>query len=342
MVVGFSHSIDADPNRIEMFVPHYRTFLSLAYGLEQARSNVDVRILTRRWIKDQYDITEDMEKNIILRENVDDFCQILSDFDPLYVMFWNGADQQDMVFICRDQGRIPIFCELGWLPQSGNTVFDFFGVNAGSGLAAIGPLKRSCGDRVLDWRENYLASRKYDAPEEELSDLQENFIFIPLQMESDTNIIYHSSFKKMRDFVIRISQSLPNKILLIRPHPNQMDVELGDLPDNCIVTNAGSLYYWLRKSEAVIGINSTVLIEACAMYKPVCGFGDGIGRRKGIFITEGDDVPSDLSAIIQNTEINVEAINGFLEELVFRRQINYMDFSNVDRLKENHVLSHIA
>jgi hypothetical protein len=45
--------------------------------------------------------------------------------------------------------------------------------------------------------------------------------------------------------------------------------------------------------QAFVGLNSTVLIKAAAMYKRVCAFGEGIGHPKNVFILEVNETPPD-------------------------------------------------
>ncbi|MEI3855659.1 MULTISPECIES: methyltransferase domain-containing protein [unclassified Ensifer] len=193
------------------------------------------------------------------------FNEFLDVFDPEFHIVWNGHVERQLVKISRSRGVQVAFCELGWLPQKETFFIDFNGVNAQSSLAHLPLLDRVVSNTFDRWRKSFLEERVVEPVN------VENFVFVPLQMENDENIISYSPFKTMAEFVSYVRDAVGGT-LVVRPHPGQPDVSLPDLPD-VIVRRDGTIDSWISASNYVVGINSTSLIEALLYEKVVyaCG-----------------------------------------------------------------------
>lgn len=186
------------------------------------------------------------------------------------VFIWNGRQCQHIIEKCRSLG-IPIyFSELGWLPQNGTFYFDRKGVNYESSLldwkyTEITPEQRQRLNIQLEYYQTILA--KKTGIEEQ------GFVFVPFQVESDSQIILHSPrIKKMQELVDYVCAFVPGKIIF-KAHPKQ---DPGDirLPERCNLYCAGTTHDFLPVCDYVVTVNSTVGVEALSYYKPVINLGD--------------------------------------------------------------------
>ena len=181
------------------------------------------------------------------------------------------------------------FAENAWFPQSAGCYVDRTGPNA---LSSI------CGsiqdDSPLDEegvtgfvRELHSRMDLSNSPAAKL-DLK-GYMFVPLQAERDAQILYWSHCKGKRGwrqawFVDQLCKAFPNEQIVIRPHPRdpqtarrieETSEEFRNHP-NASFQTAGNSYQWLARAKAVVGITSTVLLEALTFYKPVCAMGSGL------------------------------------------------------------------
>lgn len=111
-------------------------------------------------------------------------------------------------------------------------------------------------------------------------------IFIPLQVQSDTNILLHSPHcKTMADLVAMVHRSFHDDgvAFVVRPHPEEVktNLKLPSLP-NTYIDSRGSLASWIDASDLIVTINSTVGLEALLRDKPVLAIGRGIYGGKGM------------------------------------------------------------
>jgi capsular polysaccharide export protein len=119
--------------------------------------------------------------------------------------------------------------------------------------------------------------KKYNKPKEFNS---KRLIFFPLQVQLDTNIIYYSPFKTMREAFIRIYEKFNDEstFFVVRPHPEEVEDFKVNLPvyNNIIISSDNSLEYWIDVSDVVVTINSTVGLEALLKNKKVVCIGESI------------------------------------------------------------------
>lgn len=114
----------------------------------------------------------------------------------------------------------------------------------------------------------------------------QRIIFIPLQVQSDTNILLHSPHcKTMADLVSMVHHCHHEKgvAFVVRPHPEEVktNLKLPSLPDT-FIDSRGSLASWIDAADLVVTINSTVGLEALLRNKSVLAIGRGIYAGKGM------------------------------------------------------------
>lgn len=245
---------------------HLQTFMN--FGMLLKRHGLEFCIVTHPDLLNYTSLSDmDLErvKPISRFDGHQGFAKILDEIDPDYHVVWNGHVEREVVKVSRSKGVRVIFCELGWLPQRDNFVADFNGVNGQTSLPYLPLLNEIVPAQYATWKDAFISQRTIVPLD------VENFVFVPLQMENDENIISNSPFRSMSDFVLYL-RSVISGTIVVRPHPSQQDVTLPDLPD-VIIRRDQTIDSWIAASNYVVGINSTSLIEALIYDKIVysCG-----------------------------------------------------------------------
>ncbi len=265
-----------------------------------------------------------------------DARKLASDLDairPQAIILWSGATQIDME-VCRLAGerKIPVrFVELGWFPQSKTVYFDYEGTNARSSIRTFDLTQRPLDPRLDEWLRSYRAERAAPRP-----DIDGEYIFVPLQDIRDVNISLASPYQSMDAFVSALATRFPHKHFVVRPHPHFSDVWLTPHA-NVSVRRDLSIHPWLQHASAVVGINSTALLEALCAGQPTHSVGVGISTGLDVMyefdgvdsMTLHDDIDSDRA----------ERTRRFLSELIFTRQTQTSDLANPDMLPSIYGLS---
>jgi len=174
--------------------------------------------------------------------------------------------------------------ENGWLTQDDGCYIDPMGTNANSSLVGAAP------DFPIDPDlDEWIAELHKRHDVEGFDPGIEDYIFVPLQMEHDTQIMYHSNIdqpymQKQRWMLEQICKEAPEAPIVVRPHPRHpemMDIWEGDdslfkAHPNIHIRHDGNSYQWCSKANVVSGVNSTVLTEALTFGMQICYFGEGI------------------------------------------------------------------
>ncbi|WP_444886436.1 capsular polysaccharide export protein, LipB/KpsS family [Microbulbifer sp. JMSA008] len=207
------------------------------------------------------------------------FHKVIESYKPEKIIIWNGLPhyQQDFINLARDinPNQKFSFLEAGWFPQSGTYYEDPLGVNAQSSISITKPKTISSEERqnVRQWKVSY--REKFGD-----NDISDNgYLFIPLQLETDTNITKFSPFSTMKNFLEWAeSHVAPNIDIIARQHPLDRTPPFNLLPPNSRIKldNETPLHQLISKSSCVLGINSTVLLESLIYDKPVYAVGDGV------------------------------------------------------------------
>ncbi|PVY78310.1 capsular polysaccharide biosynthesis protein [Tamilnaduibacter salinus] len=242
----------------------------------------------------------------------------LNDLGANAVMTWNGAllVTGALADAAKELGLESFYLERGLLPRS--LVFDPCGVNNESSLAGEGwlsnaprepdeaevnALKAYCktikttGQSIV----NTASQRQAESVYTELDlDPRRPVVLLPLQIESDSNIINNSPFfKSMERLIQDVRETLSDSDaqLIVRPHPEDRlrrdTIEaLCEGPDVrcCWDLSLSSL---LDVTQLVVVINSTVGLEALMQNIPVVALGRSIYDRKGftLDLTEATALP---------------------------------------------------
>lgn len=246
--------------------------------------------------------------------------------EPDTVYIWNGSHdhQSDIIEFLRDKKCKVVYAEMGWLPQHKHFYLDDKGIHSNSSIASKTFTKPTNSEKST-YRDivNSLLDNTY-------RDIKENDkkILVPLQIEGDTNITHHSHYQNMEQFIREIVEWVPSDYnIVFRPHPKDTkSLMINDLPDNCSMTSEGDIYQLILESSIIIGINSTVLIEALALGKKVIAFGQGIFNGCDDVVRIDDFRAVDFSSLKFQDCYRVQFINYLVEE----RQLSFKELKKVN------------
>lgn len=157
---------------------------------------------------------------------------------------------------------------------------------------------------------------------EDKVDLPKKFIFIPLQVQDDTQIIINSPhIDNMNEFVELCYKTIkkvdPNIRVVVKEHPQDFGrrsyKKLSKKHKDIIWLKKYPINEVLKKSSVVITINSTVGIEALAYNKPVITLGKAFYNVDGLVhhAVQPEQLPELVNLALKNKP-NLTLIDKFL------------------------------
>lgn len=242
------------------------------------------------------------------------------------IVIWNGQrfPENLIMNIAKYFKKKTIFFEVGFFPNT--TVIDPKGVNFyNSVVRDINfyknyPIKEETLPKSINKR-NHLIKRKL-----EYIELPKKYIFVPFQTSFDTQIVYNSPWIKSMPMLFDIIEQIANKtktIFLFKEHPHERDFTYEELhkraENNPFIkfANANETYELIKKSEAIITINSTVGLEALLMNKKVIVLGNAFYALDKI--TKKASNIDELEDIIKNLDkwkVESDLMKRFLSYLI--------------------------
>ena len=235
-------------------------------------------------------------------------------FNPKMVGLWNGVKYPQNIALKLSQNLKHLFFENGFLPNT--TQVDFKGVNALNSVPRDIEFYKKLNYTNLSLPKE-LVPRKFEGNQQIVKvKLPEKFIFVPFQVAYDSQIIYFSDFKSMRELfylIKEISEKL-DLSFVFKEHPSDKKSDYSDLyketNDKVIFANSISTQELIEKSEAVITINSSVGMESLLFHKKVFVLGEAFYRIDGIVKpTTKKELLNDLK---DDFEIDEKLVNNFL------------------------------
>jgi capsular polysaccharide export protein len=154
--------------------------------------------------------------------------------------------------------------------------------------------------------------------------LPQNYIFVPFQVDYDTQIITHSHWIKNMRMLFDVIKSVAKDSeyhFIFKEHPSS-GIEYSDLHKkaasipNMSFRNTYSTQELIEKSQAVITINSTVGIESLLFHKKVIVLADAFYNIKNITY-QARDKKALLEQInnIKMLELDTKIVDNFLKYL---------------------------
>ncbi|QHJ13579.1 hypothetical protein FX988_03845 [Paraglaciecola mesophila] len=192
------------------------------------------------------------------------------------VVVWNGSTSAFLPIIEKLKAlKIAItFAECGFFPQHQYFYFDRLGVNNNSQLYFddLSWVNEQMLQNLKQLRQQFLSASQDGV------NTQRRYIFIPLQVPSDSNVLNHSKFTNgMQPFIDFIEAQYPQQNLVFKPHPKDRlshtyryyrgKVSSKDTIQLC------------AHADIVHGINSSVLYEAALLGKKVVVEGDCLLKK---------------------------------------------------------------
>ena len=182
-----------------------------------------------------------------------------------FVVIWNGLQHTALAVsrICSMRGIPKCYIEWGMLSQSDHFFIDPCGF---------------CGDSILNKDLSWINKQDIDKMLEKRSELQskypisdEGYILVPLQIENDTQILHHTKYNNMDDFVKDIENMYPNNTIIIKTHPNSTAKRSFD---RAIISEERDFMTLASKASVVVGLTSTTLYEAGILGKKIVAIGN--------------------------------------------------------------------
>lgn len=276
---------------------------------------------------------------------LEELLKLIDKIKPDFLVGWNGNGPH-FIFLMKVAAKIkelPIFhVERGLLPDT--FVFDPYGVNfksniAGSFLPLLSTTEREkTKSFIADYRKKsstIVGSKKVEGLDKASVanrlgiDLNKGYIFFPMQIEGDSNIIINSpKYKTMQEVItdcLEVAKKL-NCYLVCRPHPENKEINYESFSHELlIVDNSMHLYDMLRNSIANIVINSTVGLESIVLGMPTITLGHSVYSGKGISfdVSSAEDILKSVTNILSKNynEISVQRRTEELIHLLLSRQL---------------------
>ena len=236
-------------------------------------------------------------------------------FVPDYAFIWNGNASGDATTInlLKSNGVKIIYGELGFFKHFEKTCyFDLGGVNC-----KITDISDDISSRTLDDEECKLLNtivkdniqpRKIDKP----------YIFVPLQVESDTQIVKYSPFKTMQELLEYVNDIFikDNRPIYFKQHPlKKSEIKIY----NKMHEVSGDVHHYIPYADVVVGINSTVLAETLIYHNKVICLGAGVSSKHFV---------------------NDEQRKRYILQL-YKKQVNWEDLINKDKVENSYFYNEI-
>lgn len=178
------------------------------------------------------------------------------------VFMWGAAHwvYKPLVAECDKRGIPWHALEVAWFPQKHYYFTDPCGINGSASimhddLSWVGDAEF---EKLAKLREEYLEGYKWK---------DGDYILVPLQVESDTNIIEHCQFDKLQQFIDHVETRFEGHRICFKKHPKETKVN--DKLKTKHEWVDGSFLDLAQNAKLVYGMNSTCLLEAALMGVPV-------------------------------------------------------------------------
>lgn len=245
-------------------------------------------------------------------EGGQDLTALVQEKGITHLVIWGGRTEADQRIRNEVGDRVQIiYGEYGWFPQSQHCYFSPNGTNADADLLNEGlrehqldesrflATRRKLLFSMLGWRgfispPDFFTERKFDTRKK---------IFVPLQDESDTNIVLSSPVKSMASFVEALSEHYPDYEFLVRPHPRASYESLPVRRNVEYQSPSVKPFREYQRYGGVLGINSTMLLQFALLGLPVAGIGQGLATGTNVYNElNWDDLTQDIGELSSNPE----------------------------------------
>lgn len=226
-------------------------------------------------------------KPTIVNEDIS-FCVFNSDYNqfidkviqksnPNRVYVWNGKFdyQQQFLSSLQRHGIQVNFIEVAWFDQKDFYYVDPLGVNGDSQLSICGStLQVSIEDSQV---KSFVRAYRERLPKNRSIQVRHR-VLVVFQVDTDSNIRFHSDFNNMKEFFEVIDQWFPEHYeFLVRLHPKgHYPYQIDSAQRAVTISDGNSLLEDIASCDFVVGVNSTVLLQSVALGVPALAFGRGV------------------------------------------------------------------
>jgi len=225
------------------------------------------------------------------------------------ITLWNGSLCCGPLFtrLCKAKKIPHCYLEWGMLPQETHIFFDPRGF---------------AGDSIMNYDVSWVGQEDLDNLARKRQELQswyprkdEGYILVPLQKENDTQILYHTPYLSMNEFVEDVIRRYPKNKIMVKPHPKDDNVQLFMSRWRAekrieIVPAPADFLRLAAKATLVVGLTSTTLYEAGVLGVPVVSL-----ARHPMSIHSPHDKERVLAAAVA---LNLDSKTGDLKPLLDR------------------------
>lgn len=227
----------------------------------------------------------------------------LQQSNPRAVFVWNGerSRRRALARAARDLGLPTLVFENAPIP--GRLTIDPAGVNARASIPRDPQFFRDWARArtTTEWRregEALVARKPLKPVEGEPAAIPEKYIFLPLQVATDTQILANSrwvpSIREMLLAAIREIPRLPEGwALVVKEHPScrikNAEVLREHAQSRLIVSSVEDTFSLVRGARGVLTLNSSVGLQSFFFDKPVCVLGDAFYRQPGLVETADNE-----------------------------------------------------
>ncbi len=234
-------------------------------------------------------------RRLEIARRIDQLDAVLELTRPTRVYIWNGltgAVANSLRWLTARRGIEAHYLERGLLP--GSLFVDPEGTNANS------QLHRLTLDELPDAEPAAIRTARHEPPaglRARAGDAA-RLIFVPLQVQRDANILFHSQLSGgMPALVELVAQAVRglDAVAVVRRHPEEVDAF--DLParEQLRFIDDGPVDDWCDAADLVVTVNSTVGLTALVRGRPVVALGRAIYTNKGLCV---EAEPGDLAAVL--------------------------------------------
>jgi hypothetical protein len=259
------------------------------------------------------------------------YWYILDQIQPDMIIPWNGytGHAANALRCYKEHHNLPGgYTERGVAPRT--VFFDETGVNGASSLSV------QSGQPVVPEDQVFASHLERFAEQirQPHTARREKIIFVPLQVEDDSNIIFYSGKIDTMRNLVRYAQALRKCLgeewrIIVRPHPEEVPNAKLNLPvDPCITVDATTpLTTCIAQASVCLTVNSMVGLEAAFLGALTVCLGDGIYCRQS-FVIQGQNIPPADVAVevvqrLQQSEPRTLEKLGYLQALQDWHQIGY-------------------
>lgn len=222
------------------------------------------------------------------------FAALIADYfaehPRAHALVFNGFLMPDALTlaVANHLQRSRLVAELGFFPDT--LQYDVRGINFGSSLPRDPDFYRPLADRLPLEKPQDLVRRKPKQKGHSTDTLPSNYIFVPMQVPSDMQILVHSPWIRnmvhLYETLFALAERHPERHFVVKEHPSfPLSIRSHIVPHQRIqFANHNDTRELIEGAEAVITVNSTVGLEAILLGKKVITLGDAPYNVEGLVL----------------------------------------------------------